>query len=56
MSIQAGRAELAIIDASGPDSGPGACSPPLIGEPLGEAVAAGLAAVFIPDRAHAALR
>jgi ArsR family transcriptional regulator, arsenate/arsenite/antimonite-responsive transcriptional repressor len=46
MSIQAERAELAIIDPPGQDPGPGACSPPLIGEPLREATAAGLAAGF----------
>jgi ArsR family transcriptional regulator, arsenate/arsenite/antimonite-responsive transcriptional repressor len=43
MSIQAGRDELTVISVTGP----GACvQPALIGEPIDEATAAGLAQVF----------
>ncbi len=44
MSIQAERADLAIVGVSEP--GTGACSPPLLGQPLGEPAAAGLAQTF----------
>lgn len=44
MSIQADRTELTIVGP--PDSGTAACSPPLIGQPLGESAAADLAQNF----------
>lgn len=46
MSIQAAPGELAIAGVTGPGPAPEACSPPLTGEPLGAAAAAGLAQVF----------
>jgi ArsR family transcriptional regulator, arsenate/arsenite/antimonite-responsive transcriptional repressor len=44
MSMQAGRAELTVIGL--PEPGADACSPPLTGQPIGEADAAELAQVF----------
>ena len=44
MSIQEERADLTIVGISEPGSD--ACSPPLTGQPLGEAAAAGLARIF----------
>ena len=44
MSIQPGRADLVITGLAGP--GADACSPPLTGQPLNEAAAAGLAQSF----------
>jgi ArsR family transcriptional regulator, arsenate/arsenite/antimonite-responsive transcriptional repressor len=47
MLTQADREELAIADVTGPGAGTQSCnSPPLTGEPLDEAAAAGLAQVF----------
>jgi ArsR family transcriptional regulator len=47
MLTQADREELAIADVTGPGAGTRSCSsPPLTGEPLDEAAAAGLAQVF----------
>jgi ArsR family transcriptional regulator len=46
MVTQADRDELAIVGVTGPDAGTLACSPPLTGEPLDEAAAAGPAQVF----------
>ena len=44
MSIQADRTELTMVGTQ--ESGPAACSPPLIGQPLGESAAADLAQIF----------
>jgi ArsR family transcriptional regulator, arsenate/arsenite/antimonite-responsive transcriptional repressor len=44
VSIQAGRDELTIVGLRGP--GTDACSPPLLGQPLGESAAGGLAQIF----------
>ena len=44
MSIQADRTELTIVGT--PESGTAACSPPLVGQPLGESAAADLAQIF----------
>jgi ArsR family transcriptional regulator, arsenate/arsenite/antimonite-responsive transcriptional repressor len=44
VSIQAGRDELPIVGLPGP--GTDACSPPLLGQPLGESAASGLAQIF----------
>lgn len=46
MSIQASRTTLELIPAAGPGVGVAACSSPLVGEPVSEATAAGLAQVF----------
>ncbi len=46
MSIQASRTTLELIPAAGPRAGVAACSSPLVGEPVSEATAAGLAQVF----------
>jgi ArsR family transcriptional regulator, arsenate/arsenite/antimonite-responsive transcriptional repressor len=43
MSIQAERSELAIISVTGPET---CAQPALVGEPIDEAAAAGLAQVF----------
>ncbi len=43
MSIQADRDELAIVEVTGPDT---CVQPALVGEPIDEAMAAGLAQVF----------
>src|SRR5690348_9402345 len=44
MSIQADRTELAIVAT--PEPGTAECSPPLIGQPLGESAASSLAQIF----------
>jgi ArsR family transcriptional regulator, arsenate/arsenite/antimonite-responsive transcriptional repressor len=44
MSIQADRTELAIVGT--PEPGTAECSPPLIGQPLGESAASSLAQIF----------
>jgi ArsR family transcriptional regulator, arsenate/arsenite/antimonite-responsive transcriptional repressor len=46
MSIRAGRGAPELISAEELRSAPGACAVPLVGEPLGEKAAAGLAQVF----------
>jgi ArsR family transcriptional regulator, arsenate/arsenite/antimonite-responsive transcriptional repressor len=46
MSIQAGRKALALIPAATSRAVVEACAIPLVGEPLGETAAAGLAQVF----------
>jgi ArsR family transcriptional regulator, arsenate/arsenite/antimonite-responsive transcriptional repressor len=46
MSMQASRTTLELIPAAGPGAGVEACSIPLVGEPVSEATAAGLAQVF----------
>ena len=44
--MQASRTTLELIPAAGPGTGVEACSIPLVGEPVSEATAAGLAQVF----------
>jgi ArsR family transcriptional regulator, arsenate/arsenite/antimonite-responsive transcriptional repressor len=44
MSIQADRTELTIVGT--PEPGTAECSPPLVGQPLGESAATSLAQIF----------
>ncbi len=44
--MQAGRTTLEIVPAAGPGTSVEACSIPLVGDPVSEATAAGLAQVF----------